>query len=186
MPKKAELTEDNLNPQAEEQPMPMAFQTPKEAMQDDTIKALQRQIAQLATDLAKISKKTKTTIGSTDRDGSGLAFIRTWNNVPVIGWKMVPGSYVALNQFGQEVDEQYMEIFLANGEKLKEHYSKFDQITKINQIPCKIPNYCEQDNQGVWRAKKHGLYDPIKIILSEDNGLTYDGVEMEVPFYSLN
>ena len=186
MPKKAELTEDTLSPQAEEPPMPMAFQTPKEAMQDDTIKALQRQIAQLATDLAKISKKTKTTIGSTDRDSSGLGFIRSWEGVPVVGWKMLPGSYVALNQFGQEVDEQYMEITLANGEVKKEHYTKFDQITKINQIPCKILNYCEQNNLGEWRAKKHGLYDMLKVVLSDDNGLTYDGAEIEIPYYAIN
>ena len=165
---------------------PSAMQTEKERQQEDVIRALQQQIAALAGDVAKLSKKTNIKVGATTRDGSGKGFIRSWNGVPVVAWKMAPGSYAAINQFGQEVDEQYMEFELLNGEKVKEHYTKFDQITKINQIPCLIPNYCEKNNLGEWRARKHDLYDKVEVTLSEDNGLTFEGAKLQIPYYALN
>ena len=178
---------DSLEPQAEEIISPSAISTPKESQQDDTIRVLQKQIAELTQAIGQISKQTGSTVRLTERTGDAFGFLRAINGKPVIGWKTEPGSYATINSFGQEVDEQYLRVHFADdtwSEKM--HYREFSEQTKINQIPIKIPNYCEKNDLGEWKPKRHKPMDEIEVILSEDGGVTFNGLNLPVPCYALN
>ena len=176
---------------SEEEPQeefsPSAIATPKEAHQDDVIKTLQRQVTELTGAIGVLSKKAGIPTRMSERDSSGYGFLRLFGDKVLVGWKTKPGSYAALNQYGQEVDEQYMIMLFEDGTESEPiHYTKFDQVTKINQLPVKILDYCEKNNLGEWRAKRRDTNDDVTVILSEDRGVTYKGKQIIVPVFALN
>ena len=178
---------EDLNPQAEEVISPSAISTPKEAQLDDTVRVLQKQIAELTQAIGQISRKTGSTIRLTERNGDAFGFIRAFDEKPIVGWKTKPGSYSALNQFGQEIDEQYIQVQYSDGSWSEQmHYQKFDQITKLNQISVKILDYCQKNDLGEWKPKRMKPTDLIDVVLSEDSGVTYAGQTLKVPLYALN
>lgn len=172
--------EQVLQSGGDHQEIPTGFSSPKEIDQADQIRSLQQQLAQAATSIGQITKKMGIKNTYEEETGDFFGFLRALEGDPVISWKTVPGSYVALNQFDQIDDKQFITVTTLSGKTEKMHYTEFDQRTKVSQIPCKILGYGYKNNVGEWRPKHLKPEDNLKIILSDDNGTTYAGKELTI------
>ena len=165
---------------------PMGFTTAKEVEQEDQIRKLEHQLNILSSTLSKVAKKTGVKAGIDAQNGDYFGFLRCIDGDPCVSWKMLPGSYVNLNEFGQIIDLQVMEVTCLSGAVHKMAYNEFDKRTQNSQVHCKIFSYASKNDVGEWRAKRFGHDDMMKLQLSTDGGTTYDGQLVEVPLYAIN
>lgn len=185
-PNESKPLEEVLNSPMAGEEIPTGFSTTKELAQADEMRVMQAQLSQALGVISKLAKKAGVKTELSVETGDFYGFIRSLDGLPIISWKMLPGSGVVLDRQDNIEDKQYIVVTTSDGKEHKMHYVEFDQRTKFNQIPVKILGYCVRNNVGEWRPKPYAPQDLHDVVLSTDRGETYDGEQIKIAHSFLN
>lgn len=185
---KKEMKDKLKNDHAGDEQIPRGISTAKEADLQDENQELKVAIAEqgkqiqqlmLAVDpnrLAAVQRR------NAEMKGSFFVGIPSLDGEhPIVSWIGKGGVFI--DRYGNEVDEQKVIYKTSNGEEGSMEYKTFMSIMMSHIITARTNNLKALKNRDGYRIhEEKEREDLISVTLSTDNGVTYEGETLDIPY----